>query len=256
MKNQSMKVLIVEDDHIQAENLKENLIKFGYDLIGPAYDSIKALHLAKTNLPDLVLVDIKLENSPLDGIEIVEHIKRYMDVPVIFLSGNYDNLTREKAKKVNPNYFLTKPFYPHQLDIAIDFALYNFMIQQGQSGIQSNLYFPTSLMPENVFFKNNLKYIKINLRDIAYIKASGNVTEIHLNYKSYVISSSMTDIIDKFNCDYIIKTHRSHAINTYAIHSFTNSHVNIYTKDQIEEIPLSDNYRDDFFNAVRIIKTK
>ena len=251
-----MKILIIEDDRIQAENLKEILLEFGYEVIGPAYDSIRAMYLFKLHSPDLMLVDIILENSPMNGIEIVDHLKKANTIPVIFLSANYDVHTREKAKKVNPNYFLTKPIYSHQLDVAIDFALYNFMLDQGQTGIQSTLYFPTAIMPEYIFIKNNLKYVKINLREIAFLKASGSSTEIHLNYKSYIVSSNIADILEKFNCEYLVKTHRSHAVNINAIQSFTNNHINIYTNSELYEIPLTDNYRQDFLNLLTIIKTK
>ncbi|MEZ4908793.1 MAG: response regulator [Saprospiraceae bacterium] len=128
MSFEKMKIMIIEDDFIQAENLKENLIQFGYDVIGPAHDSVKAMMLLKSSIPDIMIVDIKLENSPLNGIEIVDHFKK-ISIFLYFFLQNYDQFTRD-IKKVNPNYFLTKPYYPHQIDTAIDFALYNFMVDQ------------------------------------------------------------------------------------------------------------------------------
>ncbi|MEZ4908792.1 MAG: LytTR family DNA-binding domain-containing protein [Saprospiraceae bacterium] len=101
-----------------------------------------------------------------------------------------------------------------------------------------------------------MKYIKINLRDVAFIQASNNNTVIQLIEKSHLISSSMADLINKLDCDYFVKIHRSYVINIYAVQSFTNTNVNIYTKNEIHELPISEFYKNDFFEKLKIIKTK
>lgn len=253
--NNKMKILIIEDDRIQAEDIKEQLEEFGYEIIGPAYESIQAIYLFKTQKPDLALVDIALEGSSMDGIEIVKQLKKINKIPIIFLSGNHDDKIREKVKKINPNYFLTKPVLTHQLDIAIDFALYNFMIEQGQKQIESNVYLPDSLKKDYVFIKQRSNYTKINLHDINYVKASNYITELYLNYKTYIVTTNISDFLDKINVNYIVRTNRSYAVNIYSIQSFDYNKINIINNKKIAEIPISSTYRQDFLDMINVIKT-
>ena len=108
-----IKILIVEDELIIAEDIRLQLVKLGYQVTGVAKDFGAALTLLEKDTPDLLLVDIVLKGER-DGIELAEFVKEQYDLPVIFLTSHADKLTVERAKKVNPEGYLLKPVsYTH-----------------------------------------------------------------------------------------------------------------------------------------------
>ena len=68
------KILIVEDDAIIGENLKDSLINLGYAITGVENNKISAIKNTESNKPDLVLMDIML-NGEKSGIKIADDIR-------------------------------------------------------------------------------------------------------------------------------------------------------------------------------------
>ncbi len=253
---QQMKILVVEDDPTQADNIMEILAEFGYAVCEPAYNSIMALHLFKTASPDLALVDINLENSPMDGIQLVEQFNKIRRIPIIFLSGEYDRTTRNRAKKVNPNHFIIKPYHPKQIETSIDFALHDFMKSKGQENVIDDFYTPDTVRPSYVFIKHHTRYTRINLGDILYMKADGMITHIYLTHRSYAISTNLSDLLEKLNSDFFILTHRSYAVNIHAILAFDATDAIIIRNQEEIPIPIANAKRDNFLEKFKIIRTK
>jgi len=122
---QSLKILVVEDDAIVAEDICQCLRNLGHNILGPAYNIDDARLLIHTTKPQLALLDINLE-QPEDGIELASWLRLHLPIPVIFLSAYADEFTLEKAKEVHPEHYLIKPFNKQQLRIAIEIVGYNF----------------------------------------------------------------------------------------------------------------------------------
>jgi CheY-like chemotaxis protein len=102
------KILIVEDQFIEANNLQEMLELVGYRVCGIARSVPKALELLEQHQPDLVLIDIFLK-GPLTGIDLAKRL-REINIPFVYLSANSDKKTLEAAKATRPYGFLVKPF--------------------------------------------------------------------------------------------------------------------------------------------------
>ncbi len=115
-------ILLVDDDVLIAESTKFSLKKSGYNIVGIAVDASRAVELTKTKNPDLIVMDINL-GSVLDGISAAEEIKKFADIPVIFLTAYSDPDTIERVKKVGPYGYLIKPFDSRELIIAIETSL-------------------------------------------------------------------------------------------------------------------------------------
>jgi len=105
MKN---KILIVEDELILAQDVKRKLEGFGYDVVGIAFSGYDALLLVQDLKPDLMLVDITLQGH-MDGIEVAKRIKDEHHIPIVFVTGNTDTNTRERALGIDPEGYLGKP---------------------------------------------------------------------------------------------------------------------------------------------------
>lgn len=116
----SCRVLIVEDEALVALDMAMILNAAGYQVMGtkPTGDSaLLALEAAAADgiLPDVVLMDIALRGN-IDGIETTIQIKnRYQGVPVAFITGQADPITRARAESTQPAGYLLKPFTPEQL---------------------------------------------------------------------------------------------------------------------------------------------
>lgn len=114
------RVLIIEDEALVALDMAMILNSAGYQVMGtkPSGDSaLAALQVAAADgiLPDLVLMDIALRGA-LDGIETTRQIKSiYGSVPVAFVTGQADPITRARAEATHPAGYLLKPFTPEQL---------------------------------------------------------------------------------------------------------------------------------------------
>ena len=116
-----LRILIVEDEAVTAADLHDELIAQGYDVSGTAGTAEGALRLAAESPPDLVLMDIQLAGSG-DGIHAASAM-RGAEIPVIFLTAHYDDRTLGRAKLAKPVGYITKPFEPHQLSVAIEIGI-------------------------------------------------------------------------------------------------------------------------------------
>ncbi len=88
---------------------------------GNSDETLKAIALRK---PNLVILDIWLNNSTMDGMEILKHIrKEYPDTPVIMISGHGNIQTAVEAIKIGAYDFIEKPFKSDRLILQVQHAL-------------------------------------------------------------------------------------------------------------------------------------
>jgi len=116
------KVLIVEDDNVILSIEKWRLSKLGYEICGSARTGAEAMECVAHMQPDIVLMDITL-NGAMDGIETAAQIKKNFSIPVIFVSSHSDEEILSRARAVNPDGFIKKPFDDDALRIAIELGL-------------------------------------------------------------------------------------------------------------------------------------
>ncbi|HYQ18871.1 MAG TPA: PAS domain S-box protein, partial [Polyangiaceae bacterium] len=117
------KILIVEDDLIVARDIEQQLSTIGHVVVGVTSRGEDAVQLALNTLPDLVLMDIRLEGE-MDGIEAAQRIRDRVRVPVVYLTAYADDQTLHRARITEPFGYILKPFEDSQLRTAIEMALY------------------------------------------------------------------------------------------------------------------------------------
>ncbi len=116
-------ILIVDDELAIREIVGEILEDEGYR-VRQAADSREALEEIERRVPGLVLLDIWLEGSELDGIQILDRIReRHPEVPVIMFSGHGTIETAVAAIKKGAYDFIEKPFKADRLLLAVRHAL-------------------------------------------------------------------------------------------------------------------------------------
>jgi len=115
MAKNNQKVLVVDDEADILELLKYNLTKEGYD-VKTALDGMKALEIAKTFMPDLILLDIMMPKQ--DGVETcrqIREIPELSNVFVIFLTARSEEYSEVAAFEMGADDYITKPIKPRAL---------------------------------------------------------------------------------------------------------------------------------------------
>lgn len=115
-------VLIVEDELVTANALSDVLADMGYRVLAIADSSDGAIASIHHQLPDIVLMDIKLRGS-VSGITAVNEIHKIASIPVIYLTAFSDPETLEQAIATSPYGYLTKPLRYAEVNVAIMLAL-------------------------------------------------------------------------------------------------------------------------------------
>jgi AmiR/NasT family two-component response regulator len=118
------KVLIVEDQFIEANDLELMLLKAGYEVTGIAHSVADALELLEEQRADLVLVDIFLKGNQT-GIDLAQ-VLHEKDIPFIFISANSNHEVLVAAKATQPYGFIVKPFRERDLMVTLEIAQYRY----------------------------------------------------------------------------------------------------------------------------------
>ncbi|MBI2865495.1 MAG: PAS domain S-box protein [Chloroflexi bacterium] len=123
------KILIVEDEGIEALDIQHRLISLGYPSPEFVFSGEDAIKKAEDICPDLVLMDIML-NGEIDGVTAAEQIHARFDIPIIYLTAYADEDTLKRAKITEPYGYIVKPFKDREVHITIDMALYRHQMER------------------------------------------------------------------------------------------------------------------------------
>jgi DNA-binding NtrC family response regulator len=116
------KVLIVEDQFVEANDIQLMLQKAGYQVCGIARSVPSAQEMIEKEEPGLVLLDIFLKGK-LTGIDLARQLKE-QNIAFIYLSANSNEEVLTAAKATQPDGFLIKPFREKDLLITLGIAVY------------------------------------------------------------------------------------------------------------------------------------
>jgi DNA-binding response OmpR family regulator len=116
------RALIVEDETLIAEELRERLSSLGFSVIAAVSSAEEGIAIAIAERPELVLMDIRLRGEK-DGVQAAREIREQIDVPIVYLTAYSDEITVDRAKKSEHDGFVLKPFRGRELQSTIDVAL-------------------------------------------------------------------------------------------------------------------------------------
>ncbi|MGO8949468.1 MAG: ANTAR domain-containing response regulator [Ktedonobacterales bacterium] len=118
------RIIIAEDDSVIRMDLKEELQRQGYLVVGDAGDGQSAVNLARELRPDLVVMDIRMPE--MDGISAAEILTREKLAPVVLLTAFSDQELIDRARNAGVIHYVTKPWRASDLKPAIEIALSRF----------------------------------------------------------------------------------------------------------------------------------
>ncbi|MGZ2368463.1 response regulator [Ancylomarina sp. YFZ004] len=236
-----VKILVVEDEIIIADNICDILENLGYEALEPAINYTEAIETIENEKPDLAILDIQLAGKK-DGVDLAWTIKKQYDIPFIFLTSNADPATIEKAKKAEPPAYLVKPFNKDDLYTSIEIALYNFS-KKSKEAEEENI-----IVKDALFFKNKNVFHKIKFEDILYLKSDHVYVEIHnTKGKHFVHRGSISSLMGKLPPNFF-RTHRSYVVNLDYLESINEQSVLV----EGHELPIGKTFRNDLVNQISI----
>lgn len=224
-----VRVLIVEDDPITCQDLKEILTERKFDVVGTAASYERALGLFNSESPDLLLVDVKLKGEK-DGIDLVKtiHETSSSSPPTIFLTANSDQNTKKKAFETNPAVFLTKPFNEQDLLISLELAFNN---HQNELKSQED--------DQILFIKTSDHYARIREQEILYIKAEGSYCKVVTEQQEFVLSCNLNTCAKKLSDKRFVRIHRSYMVNWEKVTAVRQNDVSI----GLHKFPIGRSYK-------------
>jgi len=106
------KILIVEDDRNLLDTIKYNLHKEGYEVVTAA-DGAKAIAIARTEKPDLIILDVMLPE--VSGLEVCRILRKEMPTPILMLTARVEETDKIVGLEIGADDYMTKPFSLREL---------------------------------------------------------------------------------------------------------------------------------------------
>ncbi|ADZ09667.1 signal transduction histidine kinase [Methanobacterium lacus] len=116
-----IRILLVENEGIEAMDIKRELESMGYHVPYIAVNGKDAIKMAEKIFPDLILMDIMLPGK-MDGIEVSKKLS-HLNIPVVYLTANSEPSTFERAKETDPYGYIIKPFDSKEFMYTIEIAI-------------------------------------------------------------------------------------------------------------------------------------
>lgn len=191
-----MRILVVEDEILIAEYLKDILHSMHYEDVHLARNKEQALAAIESFRPELVLLDIRMAQE-LDGISIATEINETSATPFIFITAHADQDIVQQALKTKPAAYITKPF--KKIDV---YAAISIVVKQMEEHARRKLT-----------FKDGYATIKLPSDEVLYIEAQGNYVVIVTQEKRYTIRRSLEWCMEHLPKENFAQTHRSFLVN-------------------------------------------
>ncbi len=136
----STEILIIDDNADIRNILKDLISDAGYETrVAANYN--QALNEIDKKLPDVAIIDVKLDKGDNDGIELLNHIKnKNKDIPVIIISGHANIEMAIKSLKSGAFEFLEKPFDEERLMNFVKRAVENFKLKNENKVLETKLF--------------------------------------------------------------------------------------------------------------------
>ena len=241
-----LKILVVEDEPIIAQDLCFILEDHGHQPCGTAPTFEQACALLQSQQPDLVLIDINLLGNK-NGTQLAQHIKQAYGLPFLFITSSTHPSTLATVKHLHPIGYVVKPFDPQHIYTAIEIGMANWQQrnagqggsadatpiaeglpvgqQEGQQGYDpaaSPTPQPTAAgagsatQPDHVFIKEHKGMVKVHFNQVLYIEANDKYLFMHTAHKKHIAQLSLKEMLAQLP-PYFLRVHKSYIVNVKLI---------------------------------------
>jgi two-component system nitrogen regulation response regulator NtrX len=243
----SAEILIV-DDNSDIRFLISSLLKDRGFYIRQAANYNQALSEIDKKLPDVAIIDVKLDKGDNDGIELLTHIKKKdIDVPVIIISGHANIKMAVDSLKSGAFEFIQKPFDSQRLINFVNRAVENYGLKKENKNLQNKLFYSYDLIGKSPFImklKEQIKKLSLTESRVFIFGPAGSGKElvarkIHKNSnrakKSLIILSGALLDPEKYELELFGSENNDGTIHYGALEKASNG---ILLIDEVSEIPL------------------
>jgi len=159
----STEILIIDDNPDIRNILKDLISDAGFETrVAANYN--QALNEIDKKLPDVAIIDVKLDKGDNDGIELLSHIKnKNKDIPVIIISGHANIEMAIKSLKSGAFEFLEKPFDEERLMNFVKRAVENFKLKNENKVLETKLFHSFDLIGNS----QNIEKIKEQIEKLS-----------------------------------------------------------------------------------------
>ena len=243
----STEILIIDDNADIRNIINDLIIDAGYKTRLAANYS-QALNEIDKKLPDVAIIDVKLDKGDNDGLELLSHIKtKNKNIPVIIITGHANVEMAIKALKAGAFEFIEKPFNQERLLNFVNRAVENIDLKNKNKEFEDKLFYSYQLIGESENInniRNQIKKISISESRIFINGPTGSGKEliarkIHKESKRekgpfIILNGALLDI-EKYELELFGEEKNNGAISYGALEKSTGG---ILLIDEVSEIPL------------------
>jgi len=203
MKEIKLKCIVVDDSSIQRLSIIK-LVKDhpNLELVGDFNNALKTKEVLKTEVVDLILLDIEM--PILSGFDLLDNLE---DKPeIIFVTGKTQYAFQ--AFDYEAVDYLQKPVDKNRFNVAIKKALDIHILKNEKSYSEDQNY---------IFIKSNLKNYKLFLKEIKYVEAFGDYVKVYTDDQVYTVLSTMKGFEKKLPENQFMRIHKSYIVNLYRV---------------------------------------
>ena len=243
----STEILIIDDNADIRNIINDLIIEAGYKTrLAANYN--QALNEIDKKLPDVAIIDVKLDKGDNDGLELLSHIKtKSKDIPVIIITGHANVEMAIKALKSGAFEFIEKPFNQERLLNFVNRAVENINLKNENKEFESKLFYSYELIGNSENTKNIINQInKISISESRIFingpMGSGKeliARKIHKESKRqkgpFIVLNGALLGLEKYELELFGEEKDSGAISYGALEKSTGG---VLLIDEITEIPL------------------
>ena len=245
----SIKVLIVEDEMVIAARISVELDELGYEVTGMVTRAEQVLLHCKEMPPDIILLDIKLKGS-MDGVELAHVLNQEVNIPIIYLTANADEVTFNRAKETLPYAFISKPYKKLDLQRAMELVVSRLNATHPQRNSEKVKH-TDYILSDRIFVKYRDRMVKIFLNEILFVEAHRAYCKVFTLDKEYLMTLPLKSFESKLSGQYFLRVHRSYIINLQKVDALGDHSESVHIGQH--SIPVSKTYREDLINRLRLI---
>ena len=214
------RIVIIDDEESAINNVKQiiHLSKIPVEIVGTAGSVITGQKIIEDTKPDLLLLDIELEDGT--GFDLLERLN-YKDFKLIFITASEEYAL--KAFRYSALDYIVKPINPVDLINTIKNIAYSTRIEnleQQVTVLMKNLY-EVDKKPQTLVLKTTEKVHIVIISEIIRCEAVGNYTTFYLNSgEKILVSYTLKEYEKLLSENNFIRVHNSHLVNISEIRKF------------------------------------
>jgi two-component system LytT family response regulator len=221
--------IIVDDEEIDRLTIAHFVKQYPFlKILGSFSSSTQALNFAKTNLIDILFLDVDMP-----GINGLDLRKELSNTPVCIFISSYPDYAADSFETAVLD-FIVKPVKAERFDRAIN-RLQNYMEIYQKSQLLDH-----TLGGDALFIKDGYTQIKIQLHDVIYLEALKDYTSVVTSDRKYCVHSILGNLLTEKSFQSFVRIHRSYAVQKHFVQKITAKEV--FVKDTI--LPVGRTYKE------------